>query len=96
MKETYQPHPIDTSTIEVPPELTELGEYLARNIHEVWAQQRIGEGWTWGALRDADAKTHPDLVPYEELPESEKDYDRNTSMETIKVILSLGYKLTKA
>lgn len=95
MKNGYIPRPVDTSAVTVPPELTQLGEYLARNIHEIWSQHRISEGWTWGEKHDAEAKTHPDLVPYEELSEGEKDYDRNTSMETIKLILSLGYKLVK-
>ena len=87
----YIPHPIDTSSVEVPADLRVLGEYLAKNIHEVWSRQRIGEGWAYGETLDANRKTHPDLVPYEDLPESEKEYDRNTSMEVIKVILALGY-----
>lgn len=91
----YVPQPIDTSRVQVPEELLELGEYLAKNIHEVWAKQRMSEGWTWGPQQDAVGKTHPDLVPYEALTEGEKQYDRNTSMETIRVILSLGYKITK-
>ena len=92
---TYTPRPIDTSDIAVPEELKQLGEYLARNIHDVWALQRIREGWTYGENRDNALKKHPDLVPYEELPESEKEYDRNTSMETIRLILSLGYRIQK-
>lgn len=92
----YQPAPIDTSHVQVPGELMELSEYLAKNIHEIWASQRISQGWTWGEKLDSDKKRHPDLLPYEELAETEKDYDRNTSMETIKIILSLGYKITKA
>lgn len=95
-KQTYVPQPIDTSAVAVPEDLMQLGEYLAKNIHEVWAQQRLSEGWVYGPMRDNDAKQHPDLIPYEELTEGEKAYDRNTSMETIKVILSLGYKITKA
>ena len=95
MKKQYVPEPLDTSGVTVPPDLAELGECLAKNAHDTWARQRIGEGWSYGELRDAELKTHPDLVPYEELPESEKEYDRKTSMETIKVILSMGYRITK-
>ncbi len=95
-KDTYEPCPIDTTGIKVSDELLMLGEYLAKNTHEVWARQRISEGWTYGEMRDAEKKTHPDLVPYEELTEGEKEYDRNTSMETIRVILSLGYRIVKA
>lgn len=91
----YVPKPIDTSGVQVSEELMRLGEFLAKNTHEVWAQQRMAEGWTYGEKRDNDRKTHPDLIPYEELPESEKEYDRSSSMETIKLILSLGYRITR-
>lgn len=93
--ENYIPQPIDTSRVEVSEEIRMLGEYLAKNIHEVWARQRLNEGWTYGPARDMDKKQHPDLVPYEALSEEEKQYDRNTSMETIKVILSLGYRIVR-
>lgn len=92
----YVPAPIDTSCVEVPQELTELGEYLAKNIHEIWAMQRMEQGWTWGPERNDALRHHPDLIPYEELADTEKAYDRNTSMETIRLILALGYKITKA
>ena len=95
MSKTYTPKPIDTSDVTIPEELRELGEYLALNTHEVWARQRISEGWQYGETLDRDAKTHPDLVPYDQLTDSEKQYDRNTSMETLKVILSLGYRIVK-
>ena len=87
----YTPAPIDTSEVALPQELLELTERLAENTHEIWAQQRISEGWTWGPERDDKAKKHPDLVPYGDLPESEKEYDRKTAMETLKVIMGLGY-----
>ena len=41
------------------------------------------------------AKTHPDLVPYAELAESEKDYDRKTAVETLRAILKLGYRIER-
>ena len=91
----YEPHVIDTSDIMVSTEIENLAELLARNTHEVWSQGRIREGWTYGEKRDDTAKTHPCLVPYDQLPESEKEYDRNTSMETLKVILKLGFKIEK-
>ena len=95
MKETYTPEPIETTDIEVSDELISLSEKLAKNTHEVWSKSRISQGWSWGEIRDDEKRQHPDLIPYDELPEEEKDYDRNTSMETIKVILSLGYRITK-
>lgn len=91
----YLPKPIDTSWVEVPADLLDLVELLAENTHEVWAEGRISHGWRWGPLRDDEKKIHPDLIPYSELNEAEKEFDRRTSLETIKVILSLGYKMTR-
>jgi hypothetical protein len=91
----YRPRPADTSKIELPEEVSSLAELLAKNAHDVWAQGRIAEGWSYGEKRDDGKKRHPCLVEYEDLPESEKQYDRNTAMETLKLILSLGYKITR-
>ncbi len=90
----FNPHPIDTSKISLPKELESLIEMLAKNTHDTWAKQRIEEGWKYGPNRNDEMKEHPCLVPYEELPEHEKDYDRNTAVETLKVLISLGYKIT--
>ncbi|MDR1369318.1 MAG: Ryanodine receptor Ryr [Dysgonamonadaceae bacterium] len=89
----YVPQPIDTGLIELPHELLELTELLSRNIHEVWAKQRIADGWKYGEKRDDTRKEHPGIVPYEELSETEKTYDRNTAMETLKVITKLGFEI---
>jgi len=91
----YVPQPLDTSKIELPEDILELREKLAENIHEVWSQQRIKEGWTYGNERNDQKKHHPGLVPYNQLSESEKQYDRNTAMETLKTILLLGYTIQK-
>ena len=91
----YIPKPIETNDIELSAEIKELSELLAKNTHEVWAVGRINDGWTYGEARDDAKKHHPCLVPYEELSDSEKEYDRNTSLETLKLILKLGYKITK-
>ena len=91
----YQPKPIDTSDIKLSDELLKLTEKIAENVHEVWAAGRIKDGWTYGTVRDDVKKQTPCLVPYSELPEIEKEYDRNTALETIKVILSLNYKIQK-
>ncbi|MEO0082547.1 MAG: RyR domain-containing protein [candidate division WOR-3 bacterium] len=95
MKKAYIPKPIDTSHITIPAELEALTEKLAENAHDNWARQRIAEGWTWGPKRDDAAKKHPDLVPYAELPESEKEYDRKAAMETLRAIIALGYAIEK-
>lgn len=91
----YIPNPIDTEDIEIDENLIELTETLAHNTHEVWAESRLREGWTYGEKRDDKLKTSPCLVPYQNLPENEKEYDRNTAMETIKLILKLGYTIEK-
>ena len=91
----YKPSPIDTSNIQLSADITELSELIAKNTHEVWSKSRIDDGWTYGEERDDAAMTHPCLIPYEELSESEKEYDRNTSMETLKLIIKLGYTITK-
>lgn len=93
MKQTYTPAPLDTRNIELPKELDELIEEMARNVHDVWAQGRIAEGWTYGEQRDDKQKTHPCLVPYKELPEAEREYDRQTAVQTLKLILKLGFKI---
>jgi len=92
---TYEPNPIDTSKIELTGDIEDLTEMLARNTHEVWAKQRMSQGWTYGRQRDDDERTHPGLVPYEDLSEQEKDYDRSTSVETLKAIVGLGYRITR-
>ncbi len=89
----YDPKPIDTSAIRLSDDLLELTEKLAENAHDHWALKRMSEGWTWGSRRDDEKKEHPDLVPYDELSESEKDYDRKTAMETLKAIIACGYRI---
>lgn len=91
----YKPEPINTDSVELPEEITELTEKLAKSTHDTWAQNRLNQGWTYGEKRDDDKKLHPCLIPYEDLPESEKKYDRDTAMETLKAIYALGYRITK-
>ena len=91
----YIPQPEDTAGVEIPAELMELAEQMARNVHEVWARSRMAQGWTWGPERDDAARRHPCLVPYDELPESEKEYDRATSQETLRLILKLGFGISR-
>ena len=92
----YKPNPIDTTDIQLDDDILELAEQLSKNTHEVWSQNRINEGWAYGETRDDAKKLHPCLIPYEELPESEKDYDRSTSLQALKLIIKLGYQITKA
>jgi hypothetical protein len=92
---TYKPRPIDTSHVTLTPEVRELTEQLAENAHDVWAVKRKAEGWTYGPKKDGDLKQTPLLVPYDKLPDSEKQYDRDLALETLKAILALGYRIVK-
>jgi hypothetical protein len=89
----YEPRPVDTSAVVVPPELLALTERQAENTHEVWARRKLADGWRYGPQTDPAAKTHCDLIPYADLSEDKKAYDRDTALETIKLILALGYKV---
>ena len=91
----YIPQPVDTSKIELSSDLLELTELMANNTHEVWAQQRMAQGWKYGEKRNDERKEHPCLVPYECLTENEKEYDRNTALETIRFLISQGYKIIR-
>ncbi len=91
----YKPNPIDTSGIELDEELLALTEKIAENVHDVWAKGRIDDGWVYGEVRDDKARTTPCLVPYCLLSEEEKAFDRNTALETLKMISALGYKIVR-
>ena len=93
--EEYAPHPIDVDDVPLDDDLGELQEAIAENAHNVWAEARIKEGWTYGKERDDENKKHPDLVPYTALPDSEKDYDRIMAFNTIKLVKKLGFDIVK-
>jgi hypothetical protein len=92
----YQPKPINTDHIHLPEELLALTEKIAENVHENWSAGRIADGWVYGETRDDAKKTTPCIVPYSELTEEEKAFDSRTAMETLKLIVALGYKIEKA
>ena len=92
---SYQPSPIDINGVILSPELQQLSERLAENTHDRWAAQRIAQGWTYGPQRDDAKKQHPCLVPYADLPDMEKEYDRITSLGTLQAILKLGYQIVQ-
>jgi hypothetical protein len=89
----YQPSPVDTAAVRLPDEVAAVLERLARNAHEAWARERLADGWRWGPRRDEGAKLHPSLVPYDELPEEEKKYDRIAVGETLKALSALGFRI---
>jgi len=90
----YTPQPIDTSHIKLPAELQPLIEMLAENTHEEWSHNRMKSGWVYGSQRCDVKKEHPCLIPYHELSESEKEYDRISAIATVKLLLVLGYRIS--
>ncbi|MBQ8610896.1 MAG: Ryanodine receptor Ryr [Oscillospiraceae bacterium] len=92
----YQPKNFNENELQLPEELLPLREILAEDIHDAWAAGRLAEGWQYGPVRDDLRRTHPDLVPYGDLPEGEKEYDRRTAAATIRCILAHGYRIEKA
>lgn len=86
---------MDTNTKKMPQEVLILSEALAAHVHDVWMQGRAAAGWTYGPRRDDEQLTHPCMVPYDELPEEEKEFDRQTSLGTLQFILDSGFNITK-
>ena len=91
----YDPQPIDVTEFPLEGDVKELIEAIAENCHDIWARERIDDGWTYGEKRDDDHKKHPDLVPYSDLTEEEKKYDRKMAQGTLELIQRLGYKIVK-
>src|SRR5438132_12551944 len=91
----FNPNPIATARVVLSREIRDLTERLGENAHDIWARQRFQDGWTYGPARDDAKKEHPCLVPYDQLPEEEKEYDRKAAMETLKAIIALGYRIEK-
>lgn len=92
---TYIPKPVDCSDVELPEELHSLVEQMARNVHDVWAEARMRDGWTYGPRRDDELKHHPCLVDYDLLTDAEREYDRNTALSTLKLIRKFGFNIVK-
>ena len=91
----YVPQPLDTDHLQLPHDLNTLVEQLAVNVHEIWADQRLRDGWRFGPVRDDARKEHPCLRPFQELPDSEQEYDRRVARDTLRAILALGYRIEK-
>lgn len=89
----YKPSPVDVSGIVLPERLTALTEDIARNVHEVWALNRIEQGWTYGEVRNDRLKQHPCITDYDSLTEDEKNMDRETALTTLKLIYRLGFEI---
>lgn len=91
----YKPQPFNVDNIQLPDSLLALTEAIAENTHDCWAQARLSQGWSYGPMRDDITKKHPDLIPYSQLKEEDKEYDRVTAMNAIKLIVAMGYSIQK-
>lgn len=91
----YEPHPVDLSNIKIDDSLKKDLEKIAKNTHETWAMQRKLRGWEYGDVYDETKRKHPCMKEYEDLPESEKDMDRETVTQTVKMLLWMGYRIDK-
>lgn len=94
-KKVYVPEPLNLEEVVLPEEVLALSERIAKNVHDVWAEKRMKEGWTYGEKRNDAEKKHPCLVEYGDLPEEEKEYDRNTALSSLKMVYALGFEIIK-
>lgn len=94
-KFVYEPYPIRLDDVSLSDDLTELQEAIAENAHEIWAKARMEQGWTYGQERNDNKKETPDMIPYCNLPESEKLYDREMAMQTLKLVKKLGFEIKR-
>jgi ryanodine receptor 2 len=85
--------PPEAGPVRVPAEVEVVLDRLARKVHDAWARERLADGWKWGPNRDDGAKLHPSLVPYDDLPDEEKKYDRIAAEETLKALCALGFRI---
>ena len=92
-KKPYIPAPVSLDDVMLPDALIRLTETIARNTHEVWSAKRLEEGWRYGKRRNDALKIHPNLVPYEQLSEADREYDRATALNAIKLLVKLGYSI---
>lgn len=95
MATDYAPKPIPTDHVALSDEVLELVELLAENAHEIWASERLRDGWKYGPQRDDAKRQHPCLVPYSQLPDRERDYDRTMVMGSVRAILALGFIISR-
>jgi len=79
----YKPAPLDLSAVTLTPKLEELVDQLAENTHNLWARERIQQGWTYGLNEDSENHRSPHLVPYAKVDEAIKKANRDTASETV-------------
>ena len=70
-------------------------ELLAEMEHERWSGERVSQGWTLGPDRDDTARRTPYLVPYADLPEAIKDYDRTPVRDIPRLLAGIGFRVVR-
>ncbi|KAL4238125.1 Ryanodine receptor 2 [Mactra antiquata] len=90
----FVPLPVDTGSVQLPVYIESVRDKLAENLHEVWAMNKIEQGWSWGESRDDMHRKNPSLTSFEKLPISEKKYVITVSFETLRTLLALGYHVS--
>uniref|UniRef100_A0A672KZ94 Ryanodine receptor 3 n=1 Tax=Sinocyclocheilus grahami TaxID=75366 RepID=A0A672KZ94_SINGR len=93
MSNGYKPSPLDLSDVKLSAAQELLVDKLAENAHNVWAKDRIKQGWTYGIQQDVKSKRNPRLVPYALLDERTKKSNRDSLREAIRTLIGYGYSV---
>ncbi|XP_074985826.1 ryanodine receptor 3 isoform X13 [Caretta caretta] len=93
MSNGYKPAPLDLSEVKLLPSQEVLVDKLAENAHNVWAKDRIKQGWTYGIQQDLKNKRNPRLVPYALLDERTKKSNRDSLREAVRTFAGYGYNI---
>jgi len=94
--QAWVPPADESAAVHLPEFLNPLVERLAEHVHDRWAEGRLREGWRFGPERNDQLKTMSTLVPYADLPEQEKEFDRVTALATLRFLHREGYRLVAA
>ncbi|XP_056873644.1 ryanodine receptor 3 isoform X3 [Takifugu flavidus] len=93
MSNGYKPAPLDLSDVKLTGGQEVLVDKLAENAHNVWAKDRIKQGWTYGIQQDVKSRRNPRLVPYALLDERTKKSNRDSLREAIRTLVGYGYDI---
>ncbi|XP_032398530.1 ryanodine receptor 3 isoform X7 [Etheostoma spectabile] len=93
MSNGYKPAPLDLSEVKLTAGQEVLVDKLAENAHNVWAKDRIKQGWTYGIQQDLKSRRNPRLVPYALLDERTKKSNRDSLREAIRTMVGYGYDI---
>ncbi|XP_019717005.1 ryanodine receptor 1b isoform X5 [Hippocampus comes] len=93
MSNGYKPAPLDLSHVKLTPNQNQLVEKLAENGHNVWARDRVRQGWTYSIVQDILNKRNPRLVPYNLLDERTKKTNRDSVNNAVRTLIGYGYNI---